>query len=271
MHTKKMADVASVQAYNVEEPGHQVGAADQDQAAIHTANNEPEIGNRLSTDHSIMKILQGQLHDDSILNEITEQIKKLFVQEDSEGGIYCVHITHMPNNQPVMFSLNEDHDQDFQLIKFGQTQNFKTRFAQFGFKFRTIFKFQAYVDAEKTIKESIPANFKTVFFEQNTKVSTVQKDLAFIKKQSPGTTEWRIVSKAALERLEGLVGNKTINSSNCTYQLLSIFNDSLKFEDADVQFKVHNFVRKNMVKFEVYTYSDDKNRAESNTDNSENV
>lgn len=108
------------------------------------------------------------------------------------GGVYCVRITDISVVHQAAALV---------LLKFGRTNDYRTRFAQFKFAYEVLFQVDGKNTMEEWLHKKLQPNVKRTFWLPKTKVKSMKKDLCFPDSSNPGPTEWVVVSKALYERL----------------------------------------------------------------------
>jgi hypothetical protein len=168
----------------------------------------------------------------------------LFVDDTTVGGVYFIHITHLGGN-PVRFRYDGKEDDDFVLVKFGRTDDFSTRWPQYrGVKFKILWSINGDNGMEAALKKFLPPNFKKSFY--TAKVATLHGYFGI--EGSPGTSEWRIMGKALVNKL----ANCAINNLNYKQKILNLAKERWNFEAGEVKFSVGDHKQKNRLDFSVH-------------------
>ena len=207
---------------------------------------------------AITNFLVDKLKDDVDVDTVIERIGRLLLTSNSSWGLYCLEITSVGPDKLAVHSALDGHDEcDFVLIKFGYTVDYTKRFPQFGFEYTPLFKYTLDSKAEDNLKQAVPANFKNVFWSEDKKckVGTVKLNLTIARKRNPGPTEWRLVTKAAVQKLKQVVADLELTAWNYEEQLKDIFCQApRKVGRKQLLLRVGNFNRRNMVDFDVWDY-----------------
>lgn len=195
----------------------------------------------------IKELLAPHLKEDTDVNSLVQQLDDLLLNNsDKDGGIYCVHIKSI-NGKTIRFKYHDSEDDDFAVIKFGTTENYKRRFSNFGFTYDVIFKIPG---SEKFCKSVLCGEkFHRVFFK-TAGVPTIKKKFGL--KHNPAPTEWRIVSSALVHTL------KSTKMSMTTYQaVLKSFTTVWEIDEKELTIEVGNYSVSNKKSFEVATVHDE--------------
>lgn len=195
---------------------------------------------------SVRDIIREVAKDGTDVDEITNRIVNLFVDNTTVGGIYFLHITHLGGN-PVRFFYEEQEDKDFALIKFGRTDKFSARWSQFsGVTFHILWAINADNGMEAALKKLIPANFMKIFY--TAKVPTLKTYFKIPKSSNPAPSEWRIMGVELMTKLSEC----KINNLNYKEKILDLTQERWHFEEGDLEFSVGNHTQKNRNNFSVY-------------------
>ena len=173
---------------------------------------------------------EEQQEEDKDVDQLVAQITELFItpETNENGGIYFVTITSTPLSDMTFKQIGVRLN-PYVMIKFGKTDDFKRRMSAFGFNSETIFKFSCDHNTESDIKKALPNNFSKCFFQPKTKADTIKKYFG-CQTGSPGPTEWRVVTKNAIKKLQSIVALKKVDRKNVISILNQVFNHKIEID-----------------------------------------
>ncbi len=207
----------------------------------------------MSNDNQLEGILKKFKSDAINLEDAKKEILTLFTEpSEAPGGIYMLVITHM-QDRPVTFQhCNVNPCDMFLLVKFGRTDSYAKRYAQFGFRYEKVFEVNGDNLMESWLKHYFPANFQKGFYQKKTKVPTIKQYLKFTKSQNPGPTEWRIMSKTLVDYIRKL----SITSLNYKNLLSILTLDTLTVHESKLVLNVGEYSVSNKVSVLVQTLAE---------------
>ena len=157
---------------------------------------------------------------------LVDAAKDIVDIDDIDGGVYMVYVGGFT-------VLDTKREHDLVLMKFGECQDFESRYNHLGFDADVVFELDGGNNMESWFKKRFIQNFSKKFWPR-AKVKTIQ---AFLKmKLDPGVTDWRILKVSTVNAIKKL----DLNSFNYKLAIQQIMPaDPVLFERGRIALRVN--------------------------------
>lgn len=166
--------------------------------------------------HRLRELLKKNCVTDVDLEKLCDDVLVALGEGSSKGGVYLIQIVEVAGKL-VKFWRNGKETDEFVLVKFGKADVYADRFRQFKFKFNVTMKVDGNTTMESALKRTIPANWKSYFFDASKKNTTVLKEIGC--QGNNGPSEWRIMRRTTHDDIKQRADAGLINSLNWSNQL----------------------------------------------------